>query len=797
MMSAKVRIACKRCRVKRIKCDGGIPGCGNCQRANQPCVDVDGRDKTVSIPRDFAASARARIEWLEIQIRSLSPEFDLVQGPQVDFSFLEGLASSVQPGPPSPDTQIVAQQAPDSSAALPTIPNKRTYASIADPMNQDSFGEEARSVALHLGLLTLNSDSRQTHYLGTSSGRLFTSLIGADSPDTIPRRSASVTSSVSPGYSGPFAYTKRAKDSCRMLYDSLRKNLPSEEDAHILLQVYFENIHLDHPFMHPSSVMSAVEALYQCAAADVAVEIGYKGWPASMQPFEYNGEYDVSRNTNCTPISIFTASYHVFMVFTLAATVKVRQRTYDFAPNQFYRVAMSSGQQCFSETSIASLQGTLLLAAYSLLTPAEINIWTLIYVAMAHCVDLGLHRTPHSVSTLSRTAIFVRRMIFFSVYHLDRSIAAIQGRPLGIRDETFDLQLPTIEDVQSDISSVEAMKFVLELSVSDCLAFAVHRFKLDPIISQIKLLFYHLPSQASDYVWPSDQQSSLLHIRQKLEDWRHELSAIANTLKVASGEIRLDHHKYELKLTSQFHAIMILLYQPSQTIPHPTEQSLLVCCQSATSRLRTYNELYNIDGFYQSWRSVQGIFSSGATMIYCIWTSDLVRKTFPLVQVMSDLRKCTNLLSVGGEWWPSVKRGKESLDKAMDALPRKYETNQHQDRGHRDHVRPRMPSMRHNHTTAHTRPDESLDTTTTNEIGKDDDRGLHRTFDEEHVDTINFSNTTSGFVTTDWTVLENNEFAHMQEFSDPFIDSTVGPPDSAVEAFIAEFLNNDTAWNPF
>jgi hypothetical protein len=33
--------------------------------------------------------------------------------------------------------------------------------------------KEARSVALELGLLSLNSDSRQIHYLGSSSGTLF------------------------------------------------------------------------------------------------------------------------------------------------------------------------------------------------------------------------------------------------------------------------------------------------------------------------------------------------------------------------------------------------------------------------------------------------------------------------------------------------------------------------------------------------------------------------------------------------------------------------------------------------
>lgn len=440
-MSAKVRIACRRCRTKRIKvsgqppsstcrtevpqCDGGIPACGNCQKAAEPCIDVDGRNNSLSIPRDFAANARARIEWLEQQIKLLSPSFRVEDGPRVDFSFLDAAraTSSIQAAS-SPELREYSQPntapSPDHSHSL----GKRNRDLTITDAGSDAFADEARSVALDLGLLTLNSDSRQTHYLGTSSGRLFTRLIGAGSPGVavglINDKTPGVSSVYNSARFGSYAHTKRLKESCRSLYDTLRKSLPSEEDARLLLDVYFRNVHLDHPFLHPHSVLSAVEALYQCATADLDVEIGHNGWAASVQPFSYNGEYERSRNTNCTPITVFTASFHVFMVFTLAATVRTRQRAYDFAPNQFYRVAMTADQHCFSNTSLASLQATLLLAVHSLLSPTELNIWTLTYVSMAHCVDLGLHRSVSDDRGLSHAAVLTRKLVFFSVYHLDR-----------------------------------------------------------------------------------------------------------------------------------------------------------------------------------------------------------------------------------------------------------------------------------------------------------------------------------------------------------------------------------------
>jgi len=349
------------------------------------------------------------------------PDFNRSDGPQVDFSFLNGYVASPSAAPnaagPSRGSGVAGIET--SQAA-----SKRSYSSVSDRPLQEGFADEARSVALDLGLLTLNTDSRQTHYLGTSSGRLFTSLIGAGSPETPPQsaRSRAVNQPLlsTPGTTGPFAHTKRARDACHALYDTLKRNMPPEDDARVLLNVYFRDIHVDHPFLHPDSLINAVEALYHCSTADATTEIGYNGWAHGIQPFSYNGEFDVSRNSPCTPISVYTATFHVFMVFTLAATVRTRQKVYDFAPNQFYRVAASAGQQCFSTTSPASLQASLLLAVHSLTSPTDLNIWTLTYVAMAHCVDLGLHRTPSPDSSLSPSAILVRKLMFFSVYHLDR-----------------------------------------------------------------------------------------------------------------------------------------------------------------------------------------------------------------------------------------------------------------------------------------------------------------------------------------------------------------------------------------
>ena len=187
----------------------------------------------------------------------------------------------------------------------------------------------------------------------------------------------------------------------------------------MLVQIYFRHIHPEHPVIHPPSFMSALEALYFCTEVQNDAEITVNGWPESMKSFYFNGEIGTVADRTHPPITIHTAAFHVFMVLNLAATMRTRARDFEFAPAQFYRAAMAVSQECFSGTSLPSLQGVLLLTIHTLLAPAEMNIWTLVHVCMAHCIDLGLHREPKQ-RELNAVARNTRRFVFHCIYSLDR-----------------------------------------------------------------------------------------------------------------------------------------------------------------------------------------------------------------------------------------------------------------------------------------------------------------------------------------------------------------------------------------
>lgn len=195
------------------------------------------------------------------------------------------------------------------------------------------------------------------------------------------------------------------------------------------------------------------------------------------------------------------------------------------------------------------------------------------------------------------------------------------------------------------------------------MAFPLRRFRLDRYISEIKLLFYHLPSQANSIIWPSNLEKIQQRIKNDIDQWLVDSSTVVP--KVDSEESLILHCE-NLKLESQYHSAVTLLYQPSQVFRSPTQHALSLCYQSSSKRLRIYSYLNNEEQLHYNWRNIHGIFSSGATIVYCLWVSRNLQKTVPFADALRDLLICSNLLSIGGQWWPSVRQGKESFEKVMD-----------------------------------------------------------------------------------------------------------------------------------
>ncbi|KAH7010040.1 hypothetical protein EDB80DRAFT_839139 [Ilyonectria destructans] len=706
----KVRLACRRCRARRIKCDGQVPACTNCAKAGQVCLDVDNQNSGSLVPRNFAGAARARIQWLEDIIKQQLPDVDLASGPQVGAYPDPNPSTSSDrehvdddgPSPPTtsnpPRTNDIANQVLHSSQSL-----KRLAEGPLSDGPDVSFPERAHSIALNLGMLSLNSDSSQRHYIGSSSGLLFTHLIGATPSSTGSPSVAGAEAGEAERdeWLAEGALGNMSHQYYRSLYLFLKQELPRKEDALVLAHTYIRWIHPDYPVLEPSSLLSALDALYSCVGYSLESDTFPRGWPSQFEAFRWNGRLMSPHHPDAQIIPMPVIAFIVFMVFNIAAIVKVRSRIYEYPPERFYRAALHFSKDAFSQTSLPSIQALICLITHSMLTPADVNLWTLIHVALAHCVELGIHREEPLAESEDLAYQQIRRFTFFTIYSLDRSISSIQGRPLGFRDETFDIKMPDPETPTTLVDNHIAVSFASAVT-----RYSIHHWELDRIISDIKLLFYHLPGTSLWYSRPMDPPSQQSRIREMLVSWWERASADNFS---STGLDSRQRQIWRLKLKIKYHSAMVMLFQPSQILRNPGEDSLQTCFDNASCILHEYQLLHDLHGLHHGWRTVQNIFAAGATLMYSFWTSAAVRGNASTTDLSKNLRTCSSLLTVGGEWWPSVKKGQASFGSLADLTiqrlytdrtPSKYPRLMHQNALHlRDQTqRSQMPTPDENRT---------------------------------------------------------------------------------------------------
>lgn len=187
---------------------------------------------------------------------------------------------------------------------------------------------------------------------------------------------------------------------------------------------------------------------------------------------------------------------------------------------------------------------------------------------------------------------------------------------------------------------------------------SIAHFRWASIISELKQRFYRLSPGDGLQACIEELQEQL---HKRLEKWLEESLVLVENLPLCHQE------RFRTKFQIDFHFAVGLLCQPSRSCPHPNNRALWLCLESATQRIRLFDSLYCQNNLALTWPSTHGVFLAGATLVYSIWASTEIRSSVSPVEVAGDLRLCSSLLALGGEWWPLAQRGKRSFERLADS----------------------------------------------------------------------------------------------------------------------------------
>ncbi|KAF9739172.1 hypothetical protein PMIN06_002285 [Paraphaeosphaeria minitans] len=587
LRNPRLRLSCARCQRRKIRCDAQLPACTNCRKAGAECTDGESL-RLRSVPDDPAVSRlRRRVAWLESIIRETLPDIDLsVEAP------IEGSV------PPEERTVIPLSHGDQPSVSVDNM--------TALPLQAVAQNDQR---AHEIGLISVGTADQR--YLGPSSGYFLARLLLSDSPRRNDRRA--------PVNHNAANATNLAQS---LIYQLVCATpgplpLPGRAQANELSRIYFDTVHPQYPILHEPSFMQGMNYLYDSHA----------------QTLE-----------NDAPVE-----FQVNMVLAIATSI-LSSRVRSHVPSESYCLsALQHLERINVQNSFSGLQCILLLLIFTMHSPyMRLNVWYLNYHCIAAVLELGLQRDVTTSSGISLLDQEMRTRVFWTIFTLDRTIATMMGRPIGLRDEACDLRLPQDIDDQTLIGMDNADNYA-----TGNMALSIHLFKLAKINSEIKYIANSIVREAPSYAYPPVSDINTWHrgMLAQLDEWASTIPQIH------------PRHAYVRTLCElRYYSIRILLLRPSPAIPRPSAESLTECYGLAWRAIHVYDKLYRQDQLVHDWMVLHGIIFSTITALYCIRAvPDLARKT-ELDELMTNLSLSLSLVSVTGEYWSGAKRSRQILD---------------------------------------------------------------------------------------------------------------------------------------
>lgn len=406
--NSRLRLACARCQrrkirvslyvrrdsfvselIKVVQCDGQYPTCSNCRKGAAECIDGESvrlragsNDRINASDRATISRLRRRIRWLETVVRERLPDVDLSSTPSQD-----DLEETIVEGGPMDSTASGSHQEPQNNAITDLAPAQTTAPDQA---------------AHQIGLISIGFNADQK-YIGPSSGYFLARLLLVHS-----RRSADLEQRMSTS-------TDMSQSSIDELVTAVQGPLPlpPQSTAVQLCQVYFETIQPLYPFLHEVSLRIALDELYGAGRTANA-----------------DGAHDAS------------VRFQVFMVLAISATVSTWRTKRQLHGESYCLSALQYLDRIRIGTSLEGLQCMLLLLIFAMHCPhMQLNVWHLNYQCLAAVVDLGLQRQVTTSAGISLLEQELRTRIFWAVFTIDRTVASMMGRPIGLRDEACELRV--------------------------------------------------------------------------------------------------------------------------------------------------------------------------------------------------------------------------------------------------------------------------------------------------------------------------------------------------------------------
>ncbi|SCU94055.1 LAFA_0F19592g1_1 [Lachancea sp. 'fantastica'] len=625
--------ACKRCRMKKIKCDQRFPTCTKCATSKAPCVSVDpatGRD----VPRSYVVFLEDRLEAMMQKLTDSGIDPNKVQGniPATDQDnacdlgiYEERLRTDHKIRHDNAMAGYIINNGTSMKkgvirTAKPEVVFTGDFSESSEHTACEPVSELSESAKSIQGLGSMkHSQQRSTEsalgaasnsYLGDSSGIPFAKLIFTAinfMPDAVEKAS------------------KEAEDVQVADEDNSVLNisfLPTKEKAQTLISQYFTCCNAQLPILHREYFLKRFfEPVYGPWDTNVSlnsdttmINENFKLPPGKNiigSPSELWYEPSLSQpggEDREIPGKFRIPLFFLNIVMAIGDSGKIL--TADERESAAFKDRASGLIDALfkSDDQMEALAGTLLIAQYSTMRPNVPGVWYTMGSALRLAVDLGLHaeKLNQNYDPFTRD---MRRRLFWCTYSLDRQICAFFGRPFGIPDENITSAFPsTLDDAlittaMDDIDDYSEAKSAMASYKCVALAFFKIR-KLQAEMVQVLYTQRKLPGGVENLaMWREKMNGSL-------DEWFQK--QVPKTSRKMNCDFRSDLFQLEL-----FHS-KVLLYGLCPKSMHLDERGYKMVYDGTKGIIDVYYKLCKEGNIMYTWFAVHTLFMSGVTFLYVL-----------------------------------------------------------------------------------------------------------------------------------------------------------------------------------
>jgi hypothetical protein len=275
--------------------------------------------------------------------------------------------------------------------------------------------------------------------------------------------------------------------------------------------------------------------------------------------------------------------------------------------NLHYHYALGFFFDLLVSHTLQDVQALTLFCSHLRSFPKPGASWTISNTALSQAIEQGLHRSSKRwVKSEQQNPLEeeMRKRVFYAVLSIQILLSGKLGRPISMRLEDFDVELP--EAVDDEFISATG----IDRSRSSTCSFQIglEAMKYQLLCSELYSTLYTVKRKSSTY------EETVLRLEGKLKKWQDDL---APQFRTDAGSNDQEGRVFSLYARTWYLEYQLLLRHPAISLSESKEfnqKSLDICVDAAKSMLEVVKKL-------QKYKSLDTTWYSGAVYLMAITTT--------------------------------------------------------------------------------------------------------------------------------------------------------------------------------